>query len=132
MAASSRSAAAPRDRAPRGRARPRERSGDRAPRRRTGRCRGSARTSYEEALISGCGDRAVADDRLALHQHGGLPGRGAKELLPQLDLERVVATASGAADAGRQGVRVVAEPDLVDASAVAVQDGVANPHVARL
>ena len=74
----------------------------------------------------------MADDRLAFHQHRGLPGRGAGELLAERDLERLVAAAAGVADAGRQGARVVAEPDRVDAGAVAVQDGVADPHAARL
>ena len=55
------------------------------------------------ARAQASGDRAVADDRLALQQHRGLARRGAGELLAQLDLERRVAAAAAAApiEAGR-------------------------------
>ena len=39
---------------------------------------------------------------------------------------------AGGADGGRQGARVVAQADRVDAGAVAVEDGVADPHAAGL
>src|SRR5882757_6654304 len=46
------------------------------------------------------GDRAVADDRLAVHQHRGLARGGGVEGLGELQLERLVATqrAAGSID----------------------------------
>src|SRR6185312_17433605 len=78
------------------------------------------------------GDGAVADDRLAVHQHRGLAGRGGVEGLGELQLERLVASRRGRADAGGQGGRVVAEADVVDPGALAVEDRVADADVARL
>src|SRR4051812_30831753 len=78
------------------------------------------------------GDRAVADDRLAVHQHRGLPWRGSVEGLGELQLERRVATRRGGAQTGGKGVRVVAEPDVVDSGAVAMEDRVADMDAARL
>ena len=61
------------------------------------------------------------------------PGRGAGELLAQLDLERVVAAGGRRRrSAAGSGARVVAQADRVDAGAVAVQDGVADAGRVRV
>src|ERR1700742_1203539 len=78
------------------------------------------------------GDRAVTDDRVAVHQHRGLARGGGVERLGELDLERIVAARSGGAEAGRQGRRVVTEADVIDPGPVAVEDRVADVDAARL
>src|ERR1700761_6763397 len=72
------------------------------------------------------GDRAVADDRLAVHQHRGLARRGGVEGLVEPQLERLVAARRGGTERRRERRRVVTEADVVDPAAVAVEDRVAN------